>query len=148
MKVFTVAEANALLPRLETVMSGLRQRASEIQARHEKVQILDALWGDKLADPATPDHAEFVAHGEAIERLVAEVESTIEEEILGRGIRFPQGGIEQGLLDFPSTLDGRAVYLCWRSGERRVLAWHEVDGGFAGRHPVTPDVAARLGSAQ
>jgi hypothetical protein len=144
-RAFTVAEADALIPALEEVLAGVRRRAGELQRRYEQVQILDALWGEKLAEPATPDHEEFVEHRSAIERLAAEIEAVIDADIRGRGIRFPQGGIEHGLLDFPTTLDDRWVYLCWRSGEARVEAWHELDGGFAGRQPLTPDQAGRMG---
>jgi hypothetical protein len=144
-RAFTVDEANALIPTLEAVLAGVRRRTAELHRRYEQVQILDALWGEKLADPDTPDHGEFVAHRSAIERLAAEIEETIGTEIVGRGVRFPQGGLEHGLLDFPTTLDGRWVYLCWRSGEPRVEAWHELDGGFAGRQPLTPAVAGRMG---
>lgn len=144
-RVFTVDEANALIPALEEVLAGIRRRAAELQRRYEQVQILDALWGEKLAEPTTPDHDEFVEHRSAIERLAAEIEATIETEITGQGVRFPQGGVEHGLLDFPTTLDGRRVYLCWQSGEPRVEAWHELDGGFAGRRPLTPAEAGRMG---
>jgi hypothetical protein len=144
-RAFTVEEATALIPALEEILAGVRRRTVELQRRYEQVQILDALWGEKLEDPATPDHDEFVAHRSGIERLAAEIEDTIETEIRGRGIRFPQGGLEHGLLDFPTTLDGRWVYLCWRSGEPRVEAWHEVHGGFAGRQPITPAEASRMG---
>jgi hypothetical protein len=146
-RAFTVEEANALIPTLEEILAGVGRRTAELQRRYEQVQLLDALWGEKLADPATPDHDEFVEHRAGIERLAAEIEATIEREITGRGIRFPQGGLEHGLLDFPTTLDGRWVYLCWRSGEPRVEAWHELDGGFAGRRPLTPAEATRMGRA-
>jgi hypothetical protein len=144
-RAFTVEEANALIPTLEATLAGVRLRTAELQRRYEQVQILDALWGEKLVEPATPDHDEFVAHRSGIERLAGEIEAIIETEIRGRGIRFPQGGLEHGLLDFPTTLDGRWVYLCWQSGEPRVEAWHELDGGFAGRQPLTPAVAGRMG---
>jgi hypothetical protein len=45
-------------------------------------------------------------------------------------------GIDQGLVDFPSLRDGRLVYLCWQVGEDRVMYWHELDAGFAGRQPL------------
>jgi hypothetical protein len=144
-RAFTLEEANALIPTLEGIVAGVRTRAAELQRHYDQVKILDALWGEKLADPETPDHEEFAGHRAAIERLAAEIERTIQGEIVARGIRFPQGGLEHGLLDFPTTLDGRWVYLCWRSGEPRVQAWHEVDGGFAGRRPITPAEASRMG---
>ncbi|CAN5161882.1 DUF2203 family protein [soil metagenome] len=45
--------------------------------------------------------------------------------------------LEQGLIDFRSTRRGREVYLCWRLGEgERILYWHDLDAGFAGRTPL------------
>jgi len=146
-KAFTVAEANALIPALEATLVTIRQRGDELRARYDKVQLLDALWGEKLEDPGTPDHDEFVRHRDAIKRLAAEIEDLVETEIHARGVRFPQGGLEHGLLDFPTTFEGRWVYLCWQSGEPRVVAWHEVDGGFAGRQPLTPAQARRMGAS-
>jgi hypothetical protein len=148
LRAFTVPEANALIPELETILSGVRQRNTELHERHEQIQILDALWGEKLSIPGTPDHDEFVEHRQAIERLAAEIEAVVDEQIISRGIRFPQGGLEHGLLDFPTTLDGRWVYLCWHVGEPRIVAWHEVDGGYAGRRPLTEEDATRMGRAE
>jgi hypothetical protein len=145
-KAFTVDEANALIPELEGVMARVREEGAELRRRYEQVQILDALWGEKLEDPATPDHDEFIAHRDAITRLGESIEATIEREIHGRGVRFPQGGLELGLLDFPTTYDGRWVYLCWRAGEPRVSAWHELDGGFTGRQPITLEQARTMGT--
>lgn len=142
---FTVAEANALLPVMEEVLARVRSAGAELERRHEMVQLLDALWGEKLTDPESPDHPEFIEHRDAIVRIAEEIERMVQSEIVARGVRFPAGGIEHGLLDFPTTLEGRTVFLCWQSGEPRVLAWHEVDGGYAGRQPLTPELAARMG---
>jgi hypothetical protein len=42
-------------------------------------------------------------------------------------------GIEEGLIDFRTELDGREVYLCWKLGEERIEWWHDLDTGFGGR---------------
>lgn len=44
--------------------------------------------------------------------------------------------LERGLLDFPSILAGREVFLCWERGEQDVEHWHELDSGYAGREPI------------
>ena len=41
--------------------------------------------------------------------------------------------LARGLIDFPSILGGREVFLCWEQGETDVEFWHELDGGYAGR---------------
>ena len=58
--------------------------------------------------------------------------------------RLPAGGLDHGLVDFPTTLDGRWIYLCWHAGEPEVAFWHETSEGFAGRRPITPELAERL----
>jgi len=46
-------------------------------------------------------------------------------------------GIDDGLIDFPSEWNGRAIHLCWKLGEGdRISWWHELDTGFAGRRPI------------
>jgi len=147
-RVFTVGEANALLPHLREILSQIQALRDLVGERTDKLKILDVLWGRKVADPENPDHPEFQRHRRAIGGAVEEIERLIREEILALGVRFPQGGLENGLLDFPTRLDGRWVYLCWQSDEPEIMAWHEVDGGFAGRRTLTPEVARRMGGGE
>ena len=46
--------------------------------------------------------------------------------------------LDIGLLDFPSRIDNKDVYLCWRLGEDRIRFYHGQDEGFAGRKPIDP----------
>ncbi len=144
-KAFTLPEANALLPALESVLDDIARSRDELERHAEQLKILDALWGRLVMAPTNPDHAEFLKHREGAGRAGSRIQRSIEQEILGRGIRFPAGGIEHGLLDFPTTFEGRWVYLCWRRGEPRISQWHEVDAGFAGRRPISGQEAARMG---
>ena len=43
---------------------------------------------------------------------------------------------QQGLLDFPSTVDGVRAYWCWRVGESDIERRHPRDSGFAGRRGI------------
>ena len=43
-----------------------------------------------------------------------------------------------GLVDFPSDINGKRVFLCWRLGEPDVQFWHEEDAGYSGRQPLQP----------
>lgn len=144
-KAFTLAEANALLPALEAVLGDIASSREDLERHAEQLQILDALWGRLVMAPTNPDHAEFLKHREGAGLAGARIRRSIEREILGKGIRFPMGGLEHGLLDFPTTFEGRWVYLCWRRGEVRISQWHEIDAGFAGRRPIRPHEAARMG---
>jgi hypothetical protein len=45
-------------------------------------------------------------------------------------------GIAPLLLDFPATLDGVDVLLCWLENEPDLAWYHRLDVGFAGRRPL------------
>jgi hypothetical protein len=145
---FTVGEANALLPHLREVLSQIQELRKVVGERTDQIKILDVIWGRSVQEPENPDHGDFESHRKAIGGAVAEIERLIREEILALGVRFPPGGLEHGLLDFPTRLDGRWVYLCWRLGEEELAAWHEIADGFAGRKPLTPSVADRMGKGE
>ena len=53
--------------------------------------------------------------------------------------------LEHGLIDFPTTWEGRWVYLCWHRGEEMIEAWHEADAGFAGRQELTDEQGREMG---
>ena len=142
---FTVGEANALLPHLRDVLEGIQDLREVVGERTDQIKILDVIWGRAIQESENPDHEDFDAHRKEIGRAVSEIERLIREEILGLGVRFPPGGLDHGLLDFPTRLDGRWVYLCWRLGEEELSAWHEVAGGFLGRKPLTPQLSRRMG---
>lgn len=44
--------------------------------------------------------------------------------------------IAQGLLDFPTTIEGVPAYWCWMAGEDAIQWWHPRHTGFAGRQHV------------
>jgi hypothetical protein len=54
--------------------------------------------------------------------------------VLGAGIEIKD--VAQGLLDFPTTIEGESAYWCWQSGETDIGWWHLRDAGFAGRQPL------------
>jgi hypothetical protein len=142
---FTVGEANSLLPHLREVLGGIQEFREVVGERTDQIKILDVIWGRAIQSPDNPDHGDFEAHRKVIGEAVGEIERLIREEILALGVRFPPGGLDHGLLDFPTKLDGRWVYLCWRLGEPELSAWHEVSDGFVGRKPLTPHLTLRMG---
>jgi len=144
-KAFTVDEANALVPTLREVFRGIGYYKSRIRERGRKIEVLNLLWADDITDSANPDHDDFAAHKSAITNDVGEIERLVREEIIPRGIRFPAGGIETGLVDFPTTYEGRWVYLCWQNGEPELLYWHETDTGFPGRNRLTDEQKKSMG---
>lgn len=73
-----------------------------------------------------------------------EVQAQLDEEVAGIArcvARIHEVGalvkdLDDGLVDFPATRDGRDVLLCWRLGEDEIGFWHGLDEGFSGRKPL------------
>jgi hypothetical protein len=142
---FTVQEANALIPELEAVFRDLDGHRAELERHLGKIQVLEVIWGARLGEPGNPDRGEFLTERSAVRDAIHRIEQVLQDRLEPMQVRFPSGGLEHGLIDFPTTLDGRWVFLCWRRGESRIESWHELDGGFSGRRPLTPGDAARMG---
>lgn len=68
---------------------------------------------------------------EELERL-AEIVSGLDK----KGILVKS--LDDGLIDFPHIRsDGEEIYLCWKVGEDKILFWHRIPDGFAGRAPLS-----------
>lgn len=120
-RVYTVDEANAMLPELRERLVRIREARQVLLRTAEKIRgSVEADGGGTAGEPA---------YFEAKRTLGSEVEAFAAENIL---LRDP----ETGLLDFPGELDGRPVYLCWRADEELVGHWHDLTSGFAGRRPL------------
>ncbi len=130
-KLFTIEQANAMLPLVKAITSDLAELATEVMDRRHRLAVLTAGRELKPGDP----YADELAQTEAeIEQDIVRVQEYM-AELRALGVE-PKGAME-GLVDFPSLLDGRIVFLCWRLGEPEVLHWHELDAGFAGRQSLT-----------
>ncbi|HET7093838.1 MAG TPA: DUF2203 domain-containing protein [Thermomicrobiales bacterium] len=126
-RLFTLAEANALLARLAPLLSRLRsEKAALDDARARLGRLTPAMRGNGHAAEAMELEGQIDHYARAIASRI--------REVVGQGIELKD--IDRGLIDFPSPREGRVVYLCWRLGERQIRYWHEVDAGFAGRQPL------------
>ena len=56
------------------------------------------------------------------------------ERLAGWGLEVRD--VESGLVDFPSIVDGREAFLCWKLGEASVAHWHLPGEGFGSRRPL------------
>ena len=142
---FTVDEANEMLPEVRAALSGLHDLREAARGTMDQLAVLDALWGNLVRRRTNPDHQEYAEHRRSLSRCSRSIEELIQRQLVDRDIRFPVGGLENGLVDFPTTLDGRWVYLCWQSPEPEVAFWHEVRGGYAGRRQIAPGETQRFG---
>ncbi len=125
--LFSLSEANALLPRLAPILMELRERKAALDdARKALAELHPAMRGNGHAAEAT----ELTGR---IEALAADLTAGV-RAIAALGVEVKD--LDHGLIDFPSLREGRIVYLCWRLGEGPIAYWHELNAGFAGRQPL------------
>lgn len=130
-RLFTIDQANQMLPLVRAIATDLSQLSREVIERRERLAMLLAGRAPNQADPY---RAELAQIEEELERDTERLHEYV-EELMALGVE-PKNGVE-GLLDFPAKMDGRIVYLCWKLGEPEVLHWHELEAGFAGRQALT-----------
>jgi hypothetical protein len=126
-RVFTVAEANAMLPLVRAITRDLVRLSREVVERHQRVEHLKAGRSITSGDPYDEELAQVD------EDLTKDRERLHEyvEELRQLGAE-PKSGVD-GIVDFPAMLDGELAYLCWKYGEPEILYWHSLDAGFSAR---------------
>ncbi|MCA8972134.1 MAG: DUF2203 domain-containing protein [Planctomycetes bacterium] len=113
-RFFTPALANRTLPLVRKIVE-------DILAKGKELRRLAALRTDG-------NHAE-------LERLGNEIRLHI-DELRAIGCDYKDWSFDVGIVDFPARIQGRRVYLCWRSDEDRVEFFHGEDSGIAGRRRI------------
>jgi len=132
-RVFTVDEANRTLPYVSRVVADI---VRDYRLWQETVSMYDAAVlrvhaGEQAGRPQDGEAAR-------LEMRVAEVAAGIESyinEVTAIGCEVK--GLEDGLVDFPGEIRGRPILLCWKLGEVAVEYWHDLEGGFAARKPIS-----------
>jgi hypothetical protein len=124
-RLFTVAEANALLPEIVPLLMEIRARKVELDTALAALETLTAAM-------RLNGHAAEARDLEArIHDITTELAAGV-EHLNDQGIEIKS--LDHGLIDFPSWRNDRVIYLCWRLGEgARIRYWHDIDSGFAGR---------------
>jgi hypothetical protein len=127
-RLFTLAEANALLP---TVIPILRELA---ECKHGLDAVHEALLRITPRERANGHRIEVLGLEHQMERLVDRLSERIRDlETMDVDLK----DIDEGIIDFPSLHRGRVINLCFRLGEERIGYWHEITTGFSGRRPIS-----------
>ena len=112
-KVFTLSEANELIPQIVECTSKVLQRLDQIRKRYSPAS--------KEADPTIPDW------------VMKEVEAALmdwSDRVMNLGV-FPKGYFT---VDFQS-MDPEVLY-CWSYGEEKIAYTHKVWENFSHRRPL------------
>ena len=125
MKIFTLTEANNLIPQVRLLLL-------DIQTRHRRISTL------RDSAQAAANAAQFGGGGMEsgslyVKSLYELGKLTLEIDALGVQLK----DYSRGLIDFPAMRDEKLILLCWQLGEgNEIQWWHELETGFAGRKPL------------
>jgi hypothetical protein len=130
-RLYTVEDAERTLPLVRRIVGDIVKMFGE-----REQQIVER---QKLGPTPTPgsnnEERAFELENE-IDNKATEI-GRFNSELEAMGVELKD--VRTGLIDFFSRYDGRVVYLCWKLDEGDTLAWwHELNGGFRGRQPITP----------
>lgn len=139
-RLFSIAEVNALIPSLSTLVERQLRAQSEIE---QGLGELARLTGEPPRSLASkPEDSSDVGRlkHDLRDRVRRYEAGWVEVQRLGGVIKDPR----IGLVDFYGRIDGRTVWLCWRYGEESIGYYHDLDAGFSGRRALTPAVRRAL----
>jgi hypothetical protein len=115
-KYFTPAEARRTLPLVKKIVRDILDTTNEIR-----------LLADEIGNNAEDN--------DLIKKMASDVDKFM-NELEEIGCYFKDWNFRIGLVDFPGLIDGKEVFLCWKSDEEDIEFYHELDGGFTGRKPI------------
>lgn len=133
-RYFTAASANRMLPLVRAIVQDIVELNRDLQERGERLEQLRDSSGsrrrrddDLYAEEVSQMERDLEQDADRLQDYVGELEKL--------GVQFKDPG--KGLVDFPTVIDGKDAYLCWRLGEPEVGFWHPLDGGFLSRRSLT-----------
>lgn len=122
-RVFSLFEANQLIPQLQSHLSAVRRGKAVLLRTREEVRKASARAG---LGGGTPVGVRYVM---SLQDISANLQAIHELGVLVKDI-------DLGLCDFPHLRNGRVVYLCWKLGEKEIRWWHETTTGYRDRCPL------------
>ena len=132
-RLFTVEEANRLIPEIARILRELRKRRDQVIQLEQKKAVEELSWLQEDGTISPKARKEV----DRLEQLLDESARSFEGEMeqlnrLGAQLK----DLDEGLIDFFTDRGGELVYLCWKEGEDQIRHWHDLESGFTGRQPI------------
>lgn len=124
MRLFSIQEANSLLPSLRQYLKQLQELKADLRTAWGDLE--RRFGGASLARP-------YAESDPRITELSYQFDQYL-EAIRKQGIICRS--IDSGLFDFPALTRDRYIYLCWIANEDAISHWHEIHEGFPGRKAI------------
>ncbi len=125
-KSFTLEEVNNIVPNIAKIFD-------KITAARVKAELIkESLDSPPRGRPEEQEDPKKLA--EKMQVIGEEIRKYVEEiKIIGCVIK----DLDNYLVDFYSSLDGKPIFLCWKYGEQKIQYWHGIENGFMGRQPLS-----------
>jgi hypothetical protein len=127
-KLFTLSEANELLPQLKEDLLRLQTLVSQIESRYLELQKIKTISENKAVGSEGGEDPFFEIESK-LDFMQIETELLI-NNIERKGVLLKM--INPGLIDFPAVLEGEEILICWKEGEESITHYHDWNDGFAG----------------
>src|SRR5258708_3640990 len=125
--LFTIEEANALLPQIENILKRFDQKKHKSEKLHDEI----------LMEELLRERGSTGMQGSDLERLenflmeeIARLDNTIQEiesEIKAiRSMGCKVRNLSKGLIDFPAEQNGSAIFYVWKRGEDSVRYYRTI----------------------
>lgn len=128
---FTLSQATAMLPLLRLIVADIRLAHRELSERRLEFHRLlrrsegkTSQWHD---DEVEETRADLQTESRQLDAYIIELEK------LGVTLR----SAEEGVINFPTKIDGQLAFYVWKLGEMDIAAWHGVDESFSDRKPLS-----------
>ena len=122
-RIFTLSEANALVPEREQHWTSIKQGRKILIDTRDEVK--------KASEKASVGGGTVV--GVQYIKGLQDINGSL-HAIQEMGVVIKD--VEIGLCDFPFMYNEKLVFLCWKSGEDTVGWWHDIDSGYSDRQPI------------
>ncbi len=132
-KRFTVNSANRTLPLVRAIVGDIVNLHRDVTERKHRLSGLRHRKSVRGNQPSDPYREEVEQIHRDLDKDVARLQGFV-EELHEIGIELKDADV--GLVDFPTTVDGKTAYLCWQLGESEVQSWHTGESGYTNREPL------------
>jgi hypothetical protein len=130
-RYFTLAEAQAVLPKVERALRDVLFHRAEYQSAEAELNRM--LQQIQMAGGSRVSPGPILALRARRDVSAAALKGSFEQiERLGALIK----DLDTGLIDFLTLYHEREVCLCWKLGEDKIRFWHGTEEGFPGRKRI------------
>ena len=128
-RIFTLAEARAMLPELEPLLQRMRVCKQDL----DRLNALIVAVRRSATSNGGGVHADTENLRMEAQTTAHDLQQTL-ETVQEMGVQVKD--IDRGLVDWVAEHEGRHVLLCWLLGEPTIAWWHDLETGFGGRQPI------------